>query len=100
MESGYGGPVWHASIKAPYDDEQFLAFCALNMRGDSLAGEWLERGPTAFHLRRRLSAEEVALAGGLAVRDIRGTDEHKKRQATILREFPAIRAYFPQGELL
>ena len=59
--------------------------------GDRALGEWYERGLTAYHLRRRLSDEERAYAGGLEVRDIRGTEEEAGRLVRLFDEAPHLR---------
>jgi len=80
---GFGGPVWHASvagsvIRAVLERE---AVRQLDGLGDAAAGEWREVGHTAFHLRRRLAAREMALVG--PVTDIRGTPEARERAAAL-----------------
>ena len=45
--------------------------------GDASLGEWDEWAGYAFHVRRRLSAQEQALVGD--VLDIRGTPEARQR---------------------
>jgi hypothetical protein len=69
-----------------------LVQSALSGVGDKTAGEWLEMGETALHLRRRLSEAEAA-ATGLTMRDIRGTTEERKRMACLLRDMPELRKY-------
>lgn len=44
-----------------------------------------------MHIRRRLSVEECEMAGGLTVRDVRGTDEEMVRLRALLREVPQLR---------
>ena len=79
----YGGPVWHASvagsiIKAVLEQEALRQIAGL---GDASQGEWREVGRTAFHVRRRLAAREMALVG--PVMDIRGTPEARERAAAL-----------------
>lgn len=45
--------------------------------GDRSLGQWLEWTGTAFHVRRRLSAEEQSLVGPAV--DCRGTGEWSRR---------------------
>lgn len=92
MEKGFGGPVWHASARAA-DWPTMIAMTerALHGRGDHLAGEWREQGGTAYHLRRRLSAAECALAGGLTVRDLRRAHEGRRRLAMLFHEHPMLK---------
>ena len=72
---------------------------ALNGRGDEKLGEWEEWGQTAFHLRRRLSDAERKLAGGIEVRDIRGTPEQIERETVVASEVPGILDACPWMEL-
>ena len=67
-----GGPVWHCSIsdtKRPgradsrWRELRPIALAILAGVGDASAGEWDQRRPRAYHVRRRLSAEEQALTG-------------------------------------
>lgn len=79
-----GGPVWHASIKTkvltPEHELRRMARKVLDGVGDRRLGEWEERHG-AFHLRRRLSAIEAQMVG--PVIDIRGTDEARRRAASL-----------------
>jgi hypothetical protein len=86
----FGGPVWHASARAINEPTAWaMAECALNGVGDAALGEWRERGHGGtVHLRRRLTDEE---RDGLGVRDIRGTDEERRRFRALLREAPHLR---------
>lgn len=101
MEKNFGGPVWHASAKAA-DWPTMIAMAerALYHRGDAALGEWREHGNAVFHLRRRLSDQECALAG-LSVRDLRGTDEGQRRLRRLFKEAPRLEAIARQiGELV
>ncbi len=62
-----------------------LAFDALRGVGAPEAGEWVETGHVAVHVRRRLTDEE---RGGLVVIDVRGTPEGARRLATVARYLP------------
>lgn len=97
MEQGYGGPVWHASIAyhGPARGLNGIAGARLDraMRhlrgvGDPTLGEWVEHTPRATHLRRRLSAAEVA-ASGCVMRDVRGTPEADLLLAPYRHRLPA-----------
>lgn len=94
---GFGGPVWHASARAADEATAWaLAERALEGAGDAALGEWRERGRGGtMHLRRRLTDEERALAGGLGVRDIRGQDEERQRLGALLRAAPHLRGMVP-----
>jgi hypothetical protein len=71
-----------------------MATAALRGAGDERLGEWRERGQNGVvHLRRRLTDLERALAGGLAVRDIRDSEEEIERLATLLSEAPQLLPY-------
>lgn len=70
-----------------------IAERALRGVGDSTLGEWREAGRgNVMHIRRRLSAAEVATYG-CVVRDIRGTPEEEKRLAVVFSERPDLRLY-------
>lgn len=78
--------MWHASAHIPgsiivWPLLEKLAHDALDGVGDASLGEWRERGNTAFHLRRRLSAVEQESVGPAV--DIRGTPEYDKRVAAV-----------------
>jgi hypothetical protein len=89
MELKLGGPVWHASASARSQSLAWqLALTALRGVGEASLGEWREVGERAVHVRRRLTDEERALAGGLEVRDIRGTGEEAIRLETLIAEAP------------
>jgi hypothetical protein len=83
--------VWHTSVLGfglSLDTLRAKARLVLAGVGDPTLGEWEEVGVKAFHLRRRLTAEESYIVGG--VRDVRGTGEALKR-------FDAMRPYLPHG---
>ena len=89
---GFGGPVWHASVKTFGWNEPLaraMAVQALKGVGGAELGEWHDNRSTVgvYHIRRRLSDEE-AQKFSLVVRDIRGTDEERKRFANLLRDVP------------
>jgi len=58
--------------------------------GDPALGEWEQIGEIAVHLRRRLTAKEMAYAGITEVRDIRGTTEQAER-------IDRLRPFLPDG---
>lgn len=100
---GFGGPVWHASASSAVNEATAWAMAerALNGVGDPLLGEWRERGNRGIvHVRRRLTDGERALAGGLGVRDVRGTEEERERLAALLREAPQLRGRLQRSGLL
>lgn len=45
----------------------------------------------AFHIRRRLTADERVQGGLIQMRDIRGTEEYQRRLAVVWREVPKLR---------
>jgi hypothetical protein len=76
-----------------------MAQSALRGVGDAALGEWeniVGRGfPASVHLRRRLSAKEVA-ASGLFMRDVRGTAEATNRAMALLEAAPSMGAFVDQ----
>lgn len=72
--------MWHASIahhgRRGIDsyDQLTRAVRAVQGVGDTTLGEWMEMPGHILHLRRRLSAAEVAETG-MVLRDVRGTPE-------------------------
>lgn len=84
-----GGPVWHASVSG-FSRASSRAKClaALDGVGDESRGQWEEVGRTAYHVRRRLSAEEERIIGEAV--DIRGTEEARRRVKQLLLEEPRI----------
>lgn len=60
---------------------------ALSGVGDASKGEWEEWSGRAYHIRRRLSADEQARIGDAV--DVRGTPEEARR-------LDSARAYLPQ----
>lgn len=91
MEQNYGGPVWHVSIAprgvawgAPVLERQ----ARLQLEGVGDPGlEWTDFTGRAFHLRRRLTAEEAAPIGPVV--DVRGTAEAERRLAEVRHLLPA-----------
>ena len=81
--------MWHASTSSLTDGADVLETWARSLLyrvGDRTAGEWIDRrraddGRTTVHIRRRLTKTEAGLAP--AVRDLRGTREHKRRAQAI-----------------
>lgn len=83
--------MWHVSSSHRLGEPAAWAAAerALDGVGDPALGEWCERGRGGVvHLRRRLTAEERAVAGGLEVRDVRGTDEERRRITNLRRDLP------------
>lgn len=77
-----GGPVWHssaASTRLALSKESLkrAALKALEGVGDPKLGEWKEWTGYAFHVRRRLSADEQRQVGPVV--DVRGTLEGQHR---------------------
>lgn len=66
---------------------------ALDGRGSAALGEWREQGNAVYHLRRRLTVAECMLAGGLIVRDLRGSDEAARRLEKLFAKAPWLRAH-------
>jgi hypothetical protein len=96
MELELGGPVWHASASFLSQSLAWqFALAALRGVGDAQLGEWREVGDRAVHVRRRLTDDERALAGGLKVRDIRGTGEEALRFETLIAEAPQLMRVLP-----
>lgn len=65
-----------------------IATRALDGVGDASLGEWIEdgsEGSGVVHVRRRLSTREAG-NHGLVVRDIRWTEEERRRLAVVGRE--------------
>lgn len=86
--------MWHASVSAINDATAWgMASRALQGIGDAALGEWRERGSRRgiVHIRRRLTAAEREVAGGLGVRDVRGTVEERLRIRDLLRDAPHLR---------
>jgi hypothetical protein len=84
--------VWHVSVRAMTDVKAIMTcFAALEGLGDSELGQW-EEAPQGFHLRRRLSYKEM-VSRGLNVRDLRGTEEGKRRIDNIIRTVPDLRNF-------
>lgn len=80
---GFGGPVWHASAAhANRRVRRKAALKALEGVGAKALGEWHDDNARAYHVRRRLSASEQSVVGG--VRDLRGTAEAKERLSSFL----------------
>lgn len=74
--------MWHASVASqqiflPDEELRRIAFKLLDGYGDAAAGEWEEKGASAFHLRRRLTDVEAELVGPVV--DVRGTQEASRR---------------------
>jgi hypothetical protein len=99
-----GGPVWHASA-APYKSTfspskhelRALALKALEGVGDASLGQWEEWTGKAFHVRRRLSAEEQKDVGPVV--DVRGTQEAFERAIRARKIAPYIPIQMIQAEL-
>jgi len=92
--------VWHASGNGQtVTKSRTIAREGLFAVGDASLGEWIEQGSRGIvHVRRRLTAAECGLAGIAGVRDIRGSDEERRRLQSLIAEAPRLRAYF--GSLL
>ena len=65
--------------------------------GDADAGEWVEVGDLAVHVRRRLTADEAQSVGG--VLDIRGTWEATKRLNRIRKYLSPVLRFAPDAQL-
>lgn len=102
IEAGFGGPVWHASI-APIGGAKLsqtalreLALTALRGVGSVTRGQWMERTPNAFHVRRRLTEVEELLTGPAI--DVRGTDEAAQRIAVVKQRAPHVPEWMLEAE--
>jgi hypothetical protein len=95
--------VWHASVAwqrifLPDSELRRIAFELLDGYGDPAAGQWEEKGASAFHLRRRLTETEAALVGPVV--DIRGTPEASQRVWAVRKWVVAARmTEFAAGEV-
>lgn len=84
--------MWHASaapVEGGIKDKDYLrqrALAALENVGDSSAGQWEEWSGYAYHIRRRLTAEEQQQTGPAI--DIRGTPEQDKRAQRVQKFLP------------
>lgn len=79
-----GGPVWHASVSSPSLNVNVLRLLAekvLDGVGSQIAGEWHQWTGKAYHIRRRLTLEEMNVTG--PIMDIRGTPEAVLRLAPV-----------------
>lgn len=87
MERGFGGPVWHASVRinGSLGAARLHAERALLSVGDAALGEWREQTDFTVQLRRRLTMQEQ-LRYGVAMRDIRGTAEESERLSRLFSE--------------
>ncbi len=72
------------------------ALIALAGVGDSRLGEWHEWSGYAYHVRRRLSAEEQLVVGPAV--DCRGTDEWQKRYEAMAEFIPKMARRLAQLE--
>lgn len=99
---GFGGPVWHASVRTfgGYREEaaRRIALRALDGVGDEALGQWEQGGQQAFHIRRRLSLVEQ-IEAGLSMRDIRRTPEAMKRVQLLIAEAPQV-GHFAYAEAM
>jgi len=84
--------VWHASVMLMRTTgAEETARRMLEGVGDSTLGEWVTK-MNAVHVRRRLSIQE-AIAAGLAMRDLRNTEEGSDRMKKLLQQAPALKAH-------
>jgi hypothetical protein len=74
-----------------------MAYEMLEGYGDESLGEWTEDRTKAFHLRRRLSAEEDKRVGPAI--DCRTTDEAQQRYDAIKSVLPPQAFYLVQEEV-
>lgn len=65
--------------------------------GDADLGEWEERGPSAYHIRRRLSAIEQQVIGDAC--DLRCTREAEERLSRAWRWLPPEMRQAALGEI-
>lgn len=91
MDLCLGGPVWHASASATTQaTAQWMALQALDGVGDKAAGEWHEARERAYHIRRRMTQDEMSM-GKIELRDVRGTHEAAQRVERIVRVVPQVK---------
>lgn len=95
--------MWHVSVAPKVGmlmGKNFARVIGLNVLkgvGDEEAGQWEEVGKRAYHIRRRLSAEEAEPIG--PARDLRGTKEGEIRLMAIAKICPHIPRQIFQQEL-
>ncbi len=87
----YGGPVWHCSA-APCGRKigkvELLRIARRYLAGvGDMAHEFHEWTGYAFHVRRRLNADEIATIGDAV--DCRGTEEGQRRLDAVKDVLPA-----------
>lgn len=89
MERGFGGPVWHASVRINENlgAAWLHAERALLSVGDAALGEWREQTDYTVQLRRRLSVQEQ-IRHGITLRDIRGSEEERNRLTVLFDALP------------
>lgn len=99
----FGGPVWHVSVSWQEPGKRLSAAVARELAeaelagvGDAALGEWTEEGEIAWHLRRRLSAEEAVRVGPVV--DVRQTWEGTKRRHAVQRYLPAALQRVPMDQ--
>jgi hypothetical protein len=84
--------VWHVSVM-PRPGHQIVIERLLEGVGDATLGEWRQAGVVAHqvsHLRRRLSTKEC-IEYGLAMLDLRGTQDGEKRLRWLFQQYPHLR---------
>ena len=75
--------MWHVSVGncTNMAKAKKIAFKFLSGVGDVAAGQWIEKSPRTYQVKRRLTAKEQRIAG--APVDIRGTTEEVERVANM-----------------
>ena len=74
-----------------------MAYEMLDGFGDASLGEWTEDRPKAFHLRRRLNAQEEKRVGPAV--DCRTTEEGQQRYEAIKNILPPQTLYLVREEV-
>lgn len=95
--------MWHASVSGRWSRDwrllEEIARDELRRVGAPTAGEWVERGDIALHLRRRLTPSEMKQGGITQTCDVRGTEDARTRLARVRPFLPQTVARMPDEAL-
>lgn len=99
MAENFGGPVWHASGQGKNANaSKRIALSGIVGVGDPRLGQWIDlkgvRGGIV-HVQRRLTEEERAVFGVPEPYDIRGSEEERRRIASVYAEAPYLLGILP-----